>query len=1157
MLDINGRFVICQFTTENQNSYTLVTIYAPNTDQPSFFDALAQNLCEFDGPYIIVGDYNLVMNPKIDRFSSSLNKKKSHKVLMQMIEDLHLEEIWRCRNSDVKRYSWHNGKDGNDLRASRINFVLASSGISTMCENIMYIPGIYSDHSAIFAHFSDNVIPRGPGYWKLNTTVLENEYVKAQITQHCLKDLAATTQKDPQERYLYWKSSLIKKLQALSRNIASQKSLIIAQLSETIGMYENNMPLNKVEHSIYNRSKADLEEHLFEKTKSTMFRAKAKWYMEAEKRTKYFLNIEKARARAKSTNSIITESGEQISDNSKILAEQAKFYKSLYSSNLDVKFQLSNTEEIKLKQQTINMLAEPISMQELTKAVFSMKNNKSPGPDGLPPEIYKLLWPLIGTSFHSMLQHAFQQGSLHESIKRGVLNLIPKAGKDSRKLSNLRPITLLNTDYKIIEKVIAARFEAALPDIIHQNQTGFMKKRRMAVNVRKIFELMNYCARNNIDAFIYDLDFLKAFDHVEFSGINGSLRYFHFPENIIKWVSILYNSFHVKIQNNGYFSERIDIERSVHQGGCMSSYLFNVCVETLAIEIRKNMNILGIQAGGKEHKLGQYADDTDIFSLFDQRSLNAINSTLENFNKNTGLQISYDKTSLYRIGSLKNSDAELYSEKPIAWTNDSLKVLGICVTYNQNLLDLNYAPVIDRAEAIRHQWCNRDISLMGKIAVINSLVSSLFVHKMTVLPNLTPQHITKLNNLLTQFIWNKRKAKISLRNLQASKKDGGIGLTNLHIKQQAMKITWISMLNENEDFAALAYSNFAPVMKVDIFKCAIHLNDVQEALRGCDDIFWIQVMEAWAALNYPLTQKDSPFAQSIWFNSNVKIDDKLIWWPESYRKGLMWFSQLYENGQLISIGTAYRRFSLSLMQFNAIISAVPRVWRVTMRCQTDTDEAKNQVPYDRCVAMDKLAKYAYAQLLPSAQPSEHTLNKWKEELSLPITIQNIYDECLEMYKVSNIVKLRSFQYRVIYRALVLNIHLYRWGMIRDNRCSLCHTQPETLYHLFWECAITQHFWEEVRSVIKLFTNQQIQFNYCEIMFNSLVDNRKHIANFVCLAAKQFIYRQRCLNGSLNINLFKEQIYLYKNSEKYYAMQAGLLSKHNAKWNPDAVRIASV
>ena len=135
---------------------------------------------------------------------------------------------------------------------------------------------------------------------------------------------------------------------------------------------------------------------------------------------------------------------------------------------------------------------------------------------------------------------AYDKQCMNTSAMRGVLNLIPKPKKDSRHLKNLRPITLSNMDYKIVEKVIALRLQKTLPQLIHEDQTGFMKKKRAAVSVRKLLDLMDYCQGENIDALHLSLDYMKAFDRPVLTSIIGALKYIEFPDYITNWVTILY-----------------------------------------------------------------------------------------------------------------------------------------------------------------------------------------------------------------------------------------------------------------------------------------------------------------------------------------------------------------------------------------------------------------------------------------------------------------------------------------------------------------------------------------------------------------------------------------------------------------------------------------
>ena len=131
-------------------------------------------------------------------------------------------------------------------------------------------------------------------------------------------------------------------------------------------------------------------------------------------------------------------------------------------------------EDIKIIQE------QQITKADLKSAVKLMKNNRTPGDDGIPVDFYKVFWLQLEEAFNEMMIAAYNTKKLCASTRRGILNLIPKSGKDARHVKNLRPITLLNTDYKIIEKAIARKMELALKHIIHRDQRGFMKNRRIS-----------------------------------------------------------------------------------------------------------------------------------------------------------------------------------------------------------------------------------------------------------------------------------------------------------------------------------------------------------------------------------------------------------------------------------------------------------------------------------------------------------------------------------------------------------------------------------------------------------------------------------------------------------------------------------------------------
>jgi len=88
-------------------------------------------------------------------------------------------------------------------------------------------------------------------------------------------------------------------------------------------------------------------------------------------------------------------------------------------------------------------------------ALKEMQNNKSPGSDGITIEFYKIFWNDIKTHLVNSLNYSFNNEHLTTLQKQGIISLIPKPGKNLESLSNWRPISLLNNDYKIATKSIS------------------------------------------------------------------------------------------------------------------------------------------------------------------------------------------------------------------------------------------------------------------------------------------------------------------------------------------------------------------------------------------------------------------------------------------------------------------------------------------------------------------------------------------------------------------------------------------------------------------------------------------------------------------------------------------------------------------------------
>ena len=132
--------------------------------------------------------------------------------------------------------------------------------------------------------------------------------------------------------------------------------------------------------------------------------------------------------------------------------------------------------------------------------------------------------------------------------------LIPKEDSSLIELSNWRPLTLLNVDYKILAKAIDQRIESILSLIIHSDQTGFIKGRFIGQNVRLLNDIMEYTEAKKLPGILLFIDFCTAFDTIEWKFIHKCIELYNFGPNITKWISILYNNVESGVMNAGFMT---------------------------------------------------------------------------------------------------------------------------------------------------------------------------------------------------------------------------------------------------------------------------------------------------------------------------------------------------------------------------------------------------------------------------------------------------------------------------------------------------------------------------------------------------------------------------------------------------------------------------
>ena len=270
-------------------------------------------------------------------------------------------------------------------------------------------------------------------------------------------------------------------------------------------------------------------------------------------------------------------------------------------------------------------------------------------------------------------------------------------------------------------------------------------------------------------------------------------------------------------------------------------------------------------------------------------------------------------------------------------------------------------------------------------------------------------------------------------------------------------------------------------MKCDIFKCNLKVDHVKE--MNILSPFWHDVMYSWCKFNFSYNKPVRQ--QTIWYNSNVLINKKVCYIDRAYSKGLLWVYQLYPDGILISATQAMQLYGLSVMELNSLVSAIPSEWRNFLKNKQPEDD-EQLTEFEKIKTVPNIARYAYL-CFSNQSINTKVLDKWHKIHSTTYSEKFKATQFKRLYTVTNSSKIRSFNYRMLHGALVLNTHLYRWNMRSDNLCSFCETNREDVQHLFFECKYVIELWEKVKKWLSETPNGYcIELTFENVFFTKLV-----------------------------------------------------------------------
>ena len=331
--DVDGRFVIIDIKICNI-VYTIINIYGPNKDNPTFFKSVDTELDNFQCDNIIYGgDLNCVLNLSLDKKGGrKYTNIKSQNEIRNFMVKRDLVDIWRFNNPGKFQYTWKSNDKPPIL--CRLDYFLISKNLKTNVTSADIQHGFKSDHSLITLRICNNQVKKGKGMWKFNASLLDDS-----IYTNLIREIIANFKKDNfgARPDILWET-LKCVIRGETIKYASQKRHKTKRLEESLEQDINNLEIQYAENPIESIlrqlevKKHELDLIYDEKIQGVLIRSKADCIEFGEKSSKYFFNLEKYRGNNKAITKLIGDDGVEITSVQNILNEEVKFYSALYAT---------------------------------------------------------------------------------------------------------------------------------------------------------------------------------------------------------------------------------------------------------------------------------------------------------------------------------------------------------------------------------------------------------------------------------------------------------------------------------------------------------------------------------------------------------------------------------------------------------------------------------------------------------------------------------------------------------------------------------------------------------------------------------------------------------------------------------------------------------